>query len=320
MAIITLHRWRLQALVTLVCATLVVVEGFFSADLAATGFIQTKGRWPTLDLRHARPSTLRLAPSDDDNNKKKTGPRVRFSETDGSTMDNPLDSVLSLLTSDIGSIALGVAGIIVLVVGRSLLDADSLVESNALGQETRSNLLAVFACGAVLVNGISKLDVESALAESVTMSGVQMDTWVANDAAQKEITWVLESVLAATPAKSSVLLRSTENGNWQVQAGAGVLPSNPQELVVPNSSPILDRFRSNTQKETYLPTLQALPGKTELSYFPVNTQSVLLLPISTGEDSTTVLALGSNQARSFTPKDIAWGQTVASRLGVDLVQ
>jgi hypothetical protein len=84
------------------------------------------------------------------------------------------------------------------------------------------------------------------------------------------------------------------------------------------STPILNRFLKDGQgnKETYLPTLQALPGRSEITYLPTNTQEVLMLPIDVvnGKYEKAALVLGSDTAKTFSPKDIAWCQVLASRL------
>ena len=246
------------------------------------------------------------------------------------------------------------------------------------------DLLAVLACGAVLVNGVSKLDVESASAESVQLQGVSVNRpqlLMMHSKGGKEVNldpqgveWACQALLSTVPAKTVFVLRtstSTANNNnnnappssaapWEAVAVAGIVPNqvasdleelkdddsggipsfpiiindsnnnnNNNRMVASSSCPILDRLRTRTDQETYLPTVQNLPGKTEFNtYLPSNTQAVLILPVhyddtggSGGEDSSscttteaTVLVLGSNQARSFTPRDVVWCQAVASRL------
>jgi hypothetical protein len=93
--------------------------------------------------------------------------------------------------------------------------------------------------------------------------------------------------------------------------------------------PIIERFQSGTDRESYLPTLQALPGRSEFTYLPDNTQAVLLIPVLTGDSkaatatataTTTVIALGADQARSFTPRNVAWSQAVAAKLAAEMEQ
>jgi hypothetical protein len=219
----------------------------------------------------------------------------RFSGIDldkDNTATNPVDYLLRLITSDVGSIVLGLAGILLLLVGRSLLDnsnSDSLtatmtagtsisrsisaVQVESMGQETRSNLLAVFACGAVLLNGISKLDITSVLAETVTLQSKELDEplLVTTDKSSSllesssSVQWVLESLLTATPAKTAVLLQrkeSSDSSSWKILALAGTVPEawavasaddalTPEPHLLPYT-PILERFQSGTNRDLSL--------------------------------------------------------------------
>lgn len=250
---------------------------------------------------------------------EKKGGTARFTGVDESRgASSALDFVLSLIVSDIGSIILGLIGLTI-VVGHRLVAMDNLVV-DTMGQETRSDLLATFASGAVLLNGVSKLDVTSALAETVRLDGVQLEQIEVNEdiSNEKELQWSLESLLVATPARTVVLLALDDHGRWKVSASAGVVPSDKSLRTVLSlpTAPILDRFRKDVSKETYLPTLQALPGKSEFTYLPVNTQGALLLPVR--ESPTNVLVLGSDTAKSFTPRDIAWCRVLAERISLFL--
>ena len=275
--------------------------------------------------------TLQLSTNNDDNAK----PKIRFSgidlDRDQTSRRSPVDLFFSGLTSDVASIALGTVGLLILLVGRLILDSpasgEEAVSAEALGEATRVNLLAVFACGAILLNGVSKLDIQSAMAERVQLLGIRQADPIllgselfANVPTAK---WVLESLLTASPASSVVLLqteRSEEDASpWQIKGYAGVVPDflvNEGQTESPlDDTPILDRLRRATT-ESYLPTLQALPGRFEFtSYLPSNTQAVLLLPVvDVGNGRRAAVVLGANQARSFTPRDIAWCQVVANRL------
>lgn len=304
---------------------------------------------------------------DDTGTAQKNAAKVRFSSTE--TADtNPVDATLSWITSDIGSIILGGVGLVLLLVGRLILDGTSITGSSSsasydaataaanMGAQARVNLLAVFAVGSVLLNGLSQLDVQSVLAEQVDLQGSLVaepvlllhskDDLPANE---RQLSWALSSIAAASPAATAVLLlRSRDDERWKPVAYTGVVPPNLllSDPLLPEQTPILDRFLIKQQQlipsttttnanvvgavekrreETYLPTLQALPGRTEFTSYllPPNTQAALLLPLmlkgvasSSGQQQQqqAVLLLGSNQARSFTPRDIAWSQTVATRL------
>ncbi len=244
-----------------------------------------------------------------------------------------LDYILTLLTSDISSIVLGSVGILLALSNRlSSIDYEAtLVATNDaadMGAQSRIDLLAVFSAGAVLLNGVSKLDVTSALAESVVLDGKTLDSVEYVDEQLKVINeseglqWALESIRQCSPAKTAIFL-GHDGMKWRIIALDGIVP--PVEELwrsIPDgvSTPILDRFLKDGQgnRESYLPTLQALPGRSEFTYLPQNTQEVLLLPIDTVGGNIynkAALVLGSDTAKTFTPRDIAWCQVLATRMG-----
>jgi Cofactor assembly of complex C subunit B, CCB2/CCB4 len=256
---------------------------------------------------------------------------VRFTSLPVSTTFNtsPVDMTLSWITSDIGSIVLGGFGLILLLLGRFVLDgSDDEVIPNVMGEQTRVNLLAVFAIGAVLLNGLSQLDVQSVLAEKVDLTGSVVAKPIIlceNIANAQEIAWVLSSIVTATPASTVVLLVRSDESMWKPIACVGIVPPNllMVDRKLPVETPILDRMlrmpiSNSERRESYLPTLQALPGRTEFTNYllPPNTQAALLLPLllASSKPQMATLLLGSNQARSFTPRDITWSQIAATRL------
>jgi hypothetical protein len=263
------------------------------------------------------------------------------------TTKGPLDAALTWLISDTGSVLLGSAGLIALLVGRLWWDGGDNDNdmAEAMVVTTRETLLAVVAIGAVLLNGLSQLDVPTALAETVVLDGVNAPTArlsvSSSSTTDNTIAWVLESLVQATPAAlSAVYLRqsSSSAARWEIVGGVGILPSDllltmadqsieqlqqQRPIIVPAPTPILDRFlvvnNNNDDKkvpgESYLPTLQALPGKVELlSYLPRNTQAVLVLSCGDDNSNNGVVVVGSNRARSFTPRDIAWCRAAVSRI------
>ncbi len=270
-----------------------------------------------------------------------------------------IDYTISVLTSDIGSIIIGSIGLLLALYNRlSTIDFDSnavsAVYAETINIQSRNDLLAVFAAGAVLLNGVSKLDVTSVLAESVSLNGVAIDkpSFVNQEMVEssisittekkKDLEWAMESILSSTPAKTAVLLTSSTTtttvstleaqpkSKWTPIMLAGIIPNTTSvdkiQLPKGQSTPILDRFlKQENAKESYLPTLQALPGKVEFTYLPDNAQEALLLPIQVIEsnndtDSSAVkkmyaLVVGSDTAKSFTPRDVAWCQVLANRIG-----
>ena len=265
---------------------------------------------------HSLPGRIssKLYAANDDNKPEK--PSVRFTGIESSSksdeITNSLDFLLGLVVSDVASIILGAIGLAFVVVHRlSLLD-EQVADTAVLAQQTRTDLLAVFASGSVLLNGITKLDVTSALSESVVLEGTKLDKPIVDDEDDSTIQWGLEALLKATPAKTAVIMEGRPGKEWSIAALAGIVPS--QNAPLPETTPILDRVGSQTIKETYLPTLGALPGRFEFSYLPSNAQLALLIPITVTDSLSRVLVLASNTAKSFTPRDIAWCRVVAERM------
>lgn len=170
--------------------------------------------------------------------------------------------------------------------------------------------------------------------------------------------WAMQSCIKCSPARTAILLRNEGADNedassWDPVAATGVLPSTlldqNKEFVLDRSTPILDRMKrydassrntkggsvaigsmgrrrdnriDNAPKESYLPTLQALPGKVEFTYLPSNTQEVLILPVPTvtaaNGGMSYAVVLGGDVAKSFSPKDVAWCREVAAWIGDSL--
>mmetsp|Transcript_30620 Transcript_30620/g.52026 ORF Transcript_30620/g.52026 Transcript_30620/m.52026 type:complete len:418 (-) Transcript_30620:465-1718(-) len=263
-----------------------------------------------------------------------------------------IDSLLINVTSDRTSLLLGSIGIFIVLLNRIIsFPEDAAYEAS----RSRIDLLAVFAAGSVLLNGISKLDVESVTAEQVALEGVNEASSVVwcNDNDNNNfvyegntdiVEWALFSFLKCSPARTAVLLGKEEGQRWTPLAMTGILPLDPSLRTSLradiSTTPILDRMlRDNGDikggtvggtevigsqnrkgpKESYLPTLQALPGKIEFSYLPSNAQEALLLPVPPSNEGDTTrrryaIVLGGDRAKSFAPRDISWCREIASWL------
>lgn len=268
----------------------------------------------------------------------------KYNNNSGPANLSPVDSLLINLTSDRTSLLLGSIGIFILLLNRILsFPEDAAYEAS----RSRIDLLGVFAAGSVLLNGIAKLDVESVTAEQVALEGVNEASSVvwsnennfAYEGNKDIVEWALFSFLKCSPARTAVLLGKEEGQRWTPLAMTGILPLDPslRTSLRSDSTPILDRMLRDDgsikggtvggtevigsqnrkgPKESYLPTLQALPGKIEFSYLPSNAQEALLLPVPSKEGDTRryTVVLGGDRAKSFAPRDISWCREVASWL------
>ncbi|KAL9187371.1 hypothetical protein ACHAXT_001474 [Thalassiosira profunda] len=264
---------------------------------------------------------------------------------------SPVDQLLLAATSDKTSLLLGSAGILLLLLNRLVsFPEDAVYEAS----RSRVDLLGVFAAGSVLLNGITKLDVESVQAERVALEGVNEDevVWTegskclqSSEKFRSTAEWALASFLRCSPARTAVLLAACpeEGQRWTPIATMGIVPTDPDlRKAIPEgtTTPILDRMLRNDgsikggtvggtdvlgatrkgPKESYLPTLQALPGRVEFTYLPGNAQEVLLLPVQGPTEGAVdgryyAVVLGGDTAKSFAPRDIAWCREIAAWIG-----
>ena len=282
----------------------------------------------------------------------------RSSDSTSPSNLSTIDQLLLTLTSDRTSLLLGSGGILIILLLRLIsFPEDATYEAS----RSRIDLLGVFAAGSVLLNGITKLDVESVQAERVMLEGINQDKVIwnenqnsslqgRNEKFQSTVEWALSSFLKCTPAQSTVLLATQQNSEWVPLATVGILPQEEQlrsSISSDLKTPILDRMlredgsikggtvggtqvvgstRRKGANESYLPTLQALPGRVEFTYLPSNAQEALLLPVTRPDDMSNknndgwyyAVVLGGDKAKSFAPRDIAWCKEIASLIGDEL--
>jgi hypothetical protein len=141
------------------------------------------------------------------------------------TTKGPLDAALTWLISDTGSVLLGSAGLIALLVGRTLLlggddtTNDDIDMAEAMVVTTRETLLAVVAIGAVLLNGLSQLDVPTALAEKVVLDGVDVPTARLLSSSSFNNTTTTTSITTSRSSSMAMTSSATDNHHHQQQVG-----------------------------------------------------------------------------------------------------
>lgn len=339
----------------------------------ATRDIQTKSRhYNNIKIQHHQRTTTTLlnnmSNNDDDTTSTSSSflstskANVSFKSTSSNSPNSPsnlssIDQLLLTLTSDRTSLLLGCIGIFILLINRLIsFPEDAIYEAS----RSRIDLLGVFAAGSVLLNGLTKLDVESVVAERVLLEGINQarPSWNKlqnnnsclqgrDEKFQSTVEWALLSFLKCTPARTAILLATQTNSKWIPLATIGILPiDSTLHSSIPTNikTPILDRTlrddssgikggtvggtevigsrRKGGPKESYLPTLQALPGKVEFTYLPSNAQEALILPVTRPDDYSNnddgwrfAIVLGGDTAKSFAPRDIAWCKEISTLVG-----
>ena len=298
----------------------------------------------TLHGRRSRECTI-LRSSNQDGNKSSflstDKANVSFTSSSSSKSEpsnlSAIDRLILTFTSDRTSLLLGSVGLMALLINRLVSFPEEAVYE---ASRSRVDLLGVFAAGSVLLNGITKLDVESVQAEQVALEGLlETDVIWANEGdeflSKPTVEWALRSFVKCSPARTAVLLSNSPDRGWVPLAMTGVLPSEPElrsSIPTGQTTPVLDRMlrddgdikggtvggavggdQKGGPKESYLPTLQALPGKVEFTYLPSNTQEALLLPVRGDEDAIRcAVVLGGDTAKSFAPRDVTWCREAAT--------
>lgn len=214
-------------------------------------------------------------------------------------------NLLRTLTGPEFSIALGVS--ILLAVLTNRLATPELIDSQA-----RTDILGVMASGGLITNGVYLLDLNVKTAEEVTLVGRFLQEYSPSlvPSARRDLQWLAESLLLASPTTTVVVYRG-----GQALARVGVVGESP----VVQDAPILQRCirEGKYGRELYLPALQVLPGKIEFDYLPENCQGVLMQPVL---DGSAVVIIGTNRARAFSPKDIAWIKGLCDQAALSLRQ
>lgn len=220
----------------------------------------------------------------------------------------------SILSDPIISIGAGVTGMMILVFNRF-----SLIDVVVTDIQSRADIVAVLACSALMLNALSNQDIETRNRDPVSLVGIAVNGVVVNNnlfmnQTVKTMKLVSEAILQETPCKSMIVI-------WEdrVVGFSGVVsPSvnnNTLGFKLPlETMPILSKALKSTE-EVYLPDLQILPGKIEFGYFPINTQSLLLIPFP---NSKGAIVLGTNQAKIIRNRDTARVRLLSQLLYMEL--
>lgn len=191
------------------------------------------------------------------------------------------------------TLGFGSFGLLTILVNRISIPIE--VVSNL---QSRSDIISVIACSAILLSSISDQDIQTKERPTVPLVGYALksvETLPANQIGKyttSSIDWLLKS-LCNIPTVTSVHVYVDST----FISRCGVVGDLNKSLV---DMPIL-RETINNKKQVYLPDLQILPGKIEFTYLPVNAQSVLIIPLL---EAYGAIILATNKAKSFNSGDL----------------
>jgi hypothetical protein len=208
--------------------------------------------------------------------------------------------IFSIISNTTFSLWAGVIGIFIILFNRLSIDIEKVSDI-----QSRADLISLIACSALLLNVLSEQDISARDRDAVPLVGFSLKEPLLSSSNtennNKLITWLIQSAISTTPAKSVHVII-----NGKVVGRGGVIGNgdNKSDTINTSNMSILNKALDN-KEEVYLPDLQILPGKVEFTYLPINAQSVLVLPLSFKDNSQNAIIISTNQAKVFRLNDLA---------------
>ena len=208
-----------------------------------------------------------------------------------------------------------------IVTGSALLlalVANRLGTDELLNSQSRADLIATIGPVLLTLDALNNLDITPREAEEVQLTGAAVD-WTdpsIGGETQRELQWAADTLGERLGSSSLAVWLSS----GPTIAARGLLSRSaaaaPASTVRPG--PLLEKCaQSTTGAPEYLPALQLLPGRVEFSYFPEETQALLMVPLG---GQIGAIVLGANRKRAFGSDDVMWARAIATRLGAALAE
>ena len=234
-------------------------------------------------------------------------PRTRLSESSG---DGDKSFGQQLRAPEIG-IASGCGLLLALVANR-------LVTEDLLNSQSRADLIATVGPVLLTLDALTNLDITPRVAEAEKMAGASV-AWTEpsiEGEARHELVWAADTLSECLACASVAVWLSS--GATIATRGllSRVAATAPAAAVRPGT--LLEKCAQSTSgAPENLPALQLLPGRIEFSYFPEETQALLMVPLG-GQSGAIVL--GGDKKRAFASEDVQWARVIATRLGTTLAK
>lgn len=190
--------------------------------------------------------------------------------------------------------------------------------TDASSSQSRADILALSLAVINLLSGFVWLSIRPKSVATVIPCGVEcrrMNTGIGH-LAVRELQWVWDSISSSTCCRCLVVVYG---GDCLLQIGAAAVSENDNTVAIAvdvhdllNGS--LCKNVISSGKQSYLANLSLYPGRSELSFFPSNTQSVILQPLG----DRGIIIIGGDTIRGFNNLDQAWITLVAEKLDARL--
>ncbi|KAG0451411.1 hypothetical protein HPP92_026426 [Vanilla planifolia] len=188
--------------------------------------------------------------------------------------------------------------------------------ADASSSQSRADILVLSLAVTNLLTGLVWLSIQPKYISPVSPDAIECRLINSSlpEAAVLELLWAWESLSTATCCRSFVVVYH-EDCLLQIGSAARSVSGDVVTVDVPkliNGS--LYRGVIKSEKQSYLANLSLYPGKTELPFFPANTQAVILQPLG----GQGILIIGGDTIRGFTTSDQAWVTLIADKLNATL--
>jgi len=198
------------------------------------------------------------------------------------------------------------------------LVANRLVTEDLLNSQSRADLIATVGPVLLTLDALVNLDITPREAEPVKLAGASL-SWTEptiEGEARHELEWAVDTLSGCLACTSVAVWLSS----GATIATRGLLSraaaATPAAAVRPGI--LLEKCAQSTSgAPEYLPALQLLPGRVEFSYFPEETEALLMVPLG---GQAGAIVLGGDRRRAFASEDVQWARAIATRLGTTLAE
>ncbi|CAH9095318.1 unnamed protein product [Cuscuta europaea] len=178
--------------------------------------------------------------------------------------------------------------------------------ADASSSQSRADLLTIGLAVTNILNGLVWLSIKPKSISVEDPTGVDCQR-IASGVPALVISELLWSLIIVYDSKCIFQM-----GISSVSSSDGAIPVDAKKLM--QGSLYQDVMKSRSQR--YLANLSLYPGKSELPFLPLNTQSVILQPV--GEKGIAII--GGNVVRGFTTSDQVWITLIGEKLDATLAK
>ncbi|KAI5068247.1 hypothetical protein GOP47_0016592 [Adiantum capillus-veneris] len=208
---------------------------------------------------------------------------------------------------------LGTSSFLLVLLNRTLSGIAPVVDASSA--QSRGDIIAVVLSATLVLTGLVWISVKPKKLIHVELDGISClrleESLPASAAA--EVMWAWEALKSISCCRGFVIVYK---GCCVLQAGLASVVQGEAKTVdslnLVKGSLCEAAWRSG--KQNYLADLSLYPGRFELSFFPPNTQAVILQPL--GDDGIMIVA--GDTVRGFGPTDQSWILYIGEKLDATL--